>query len=330
MDRILEKRIFAEKNDGGLDALCRDLVSYQLQSWPALKHAYEQLKSTKKRVINCNGFFVIIQHNPRRVKNIMADGVNHFSIESCFLCHKNLPSEQMGILWKEYIILTNPSPIFPNHMTISSIDHRPQRIERDIKTIFWLSLEFGPNWLIIYNGHNCGASNPHHMHFQAILRGSLPVEEEIKHKERVYVIFHNNLSLFKLKDMGREVLCLKGKDLVELERVFINLLFQLKTLTNIDDEPMVNLISFFENDEFFLIIFPRSRHRPNIFYRKEDPVYVSPAVIEMAGTIITANKRDFERLNDIIIEKIYNDVSLEVPLEGLAESLECIELFPVS
>lgn len=319
---ILKKRVFERYKDGGLDGLCRKLVDYQLESWQRLKEAYELLKDSKKRVINCNGFSVTVHYNPGRIKNIVADGQNNFlSRDTCFLCHKNLPVEQKGIVWKDYIILVNPSPVFPYHLTICSIVHKPQRINHEIKTIFELSVDFGQDWVMLYNGGRCGASNPHHMHFQAILKGSLPIEKELKDENRLKLISKkHNVSLFRLKDLGREAFLIQGSCKEELERSVKEVLTALEQEEKNHDEPMMNLISFYEGHCIYLIIFPRSKHRPRMFYRKDDPVLVSPAVIEMAGAIITANDKDFERLNRRTVEEIYKEVSLEVSLEGLTES----------
>jgi hypothetical protein len=60
------------------------------------------------------------------------------------------------------------------------------------------------------------------------------------------------------------------------------------------------------------VIFPRRKHRPDVFFRDGDArVVVSPGVIDMGGLLITPVKRDFERLNASVVEGIYREVSLE-------------------
>jgi len=57
--------------------------------------------------------------------------------------------------------------------------------------------------------------------------------------------------------------------------------------------------------------FPRRAHRPAAFYRKDDgKVLVSPAIMEMAGVIVTPAERDFDRLDAGAIESLYREVSL--------------------
>ena len=47
----------------------------------------------------------------------------------CFLCPQNRPREQRAIeLHDDLVLLCNPFPIFPEHFTIPTLAHRPQRI----------------------------------------------------------------------------------------------------------------------------------------------------------------------------------------------------------
>ncbi|MGZ3567941.1 MAG: DUF4922 domain-containing protein, partial [Thermodesulfobacteriota bacterium] len=64
-----------------------------------------------------------------------------------------------------------------------------------------------------------------------------------------------------------------------------------------------------------LIIFPRRKHRPDIFFKEGDArVVVSPGVIDMGGVLITPVVKDFERLNATAVENIYREVTLESKL----------------
>jgi hypothetical protein len=61
-----------------------------------------------------------------------------------------------------------------------------------------------------------------------------------------------------------------------------------------------------------LLVFPRSKHRPDAFFKKGSArIAVSPAVIEMGGVLVTPFARDFERLDAATVESIYREVSLE-------------------
>ena len=62
----------------------------------------------------------------------------HRSIEArpCFLCEKNRPPEQRGVVYEDdFIILVNPFPIFRRHLTIVSESHTDQRIAPNFVTM---------------------------------------------------------------------------------------------------------------------------------------------------------------------------------------------------
>jgi hypothetical protein len=75
---------------------------------------------------------------------------------------------------------------------------------------------------------------------------------------------------------------------------------------------MMNIAGFQEGGKWWLVIFPRRKHRPEAFFRKgEARVVVSPGVIDMGGFLITPVEKDFEGLGRVDVEKIYREVSLE-------------------
>ena len=80
----------------------------------------------------------------------------------------------------------------------------------------------------------------------------------------------------------------------------------------VDDEPMMNIAGFFDVGKWHLLIFPRAKHRPEVFFREGDArVVLSPAVIEMGGVLITPVEKDFERLDASFVEGIFGEVSLK-------------------
>lgn len=58
----------------------------------------------------------------------------------CFLCPGNLPEQQKGIdFMGKYLVLVNPFPIFPKHLTIPSYEHEPQQIKGKITDMLELA-----------------------------------------------------------------------------------------------------------------------------------------------------------------------------------------------
>src|ERR1035438_1564551 len=95
------------------------LLEQQKETWPILKSGYNSLNSVKTKRIQFDGFTFIVQFNPSRYNSSSAK-VDEKSISDrqCFLCMEILPPEQEGIIIKDYILLANPFPIFPEHFTI--------------------------------------------------------------------------------------------------------------------------------------------------------------------------------------------------------------------
>ncbi len=318
LKQCFEDRIFAIFDGGdnkkNLSAHCRELLTEQIKTWHDLRKAYEFLKNIKIRDLPCKGFSVRIQHNPGRVKSSTAN-VDNARINSrpCFLCLQNLPEAQKGILYRRtYLILCNPAPVFPSHLTIVLLDHHPQSILDNIDTFLNLSRDLGNRWTILYNGPKCGASAPDHLHFQAIPSGLLPIEKEIlEEKNLTQVRTSENVSIFLTKNLGREAITIEGHDTTAIADELIEILTNMKKMPQADEEPMINVACFYDNERYRLLVFPRARHRPEAFFKEgNERIVVSPAVIEMCGVIVTPAEKDFERLDAPTVEGIYREVSL--------------------
>jgi hypothetical protein len=269
---------------------------------------------------------VRLQHNPGRIKSSLADvGEKKVKERRCFLCLDHLPEGQKGILYRsEYLILSNPMPVFSSHFTVSHLDHRLQAIAEHINTLFQLMADFGSGWTVLYNGPKCGASAPDHLHFQAAPSGQMPIEKEIREEKRLTLMTQDDgVLLYRVKDLGREVIILEGDDPMAVGDVFKGFLNALKRVFLIDEEPMMNIAGFHETRKWRLVIFPRRKHRPDAFFREgDDRVVVSPGVIDMGGVLITPVEKDFERLDAAAVEDIYGEVSLEgKTVEGAIEAM---------
>ncbi len=181
----LERRCFAvfdgARETVPLADLAAGLLERQKKNWPGLAEGYAALEAVRVREIRGDGWGVNVQFNPRR---IVSSGANldpeSLRRRPCFLCPENLPPEQQAILYRDdYLILCNPAPIFPAHLTIAHVRHLPQSLPDNLEIFLRLAADFGPRTTVFYNGPRCGASAPDHLHFQAAPAGLLPVEEEI-------------------------------------------------------------------------------------------------------------------------------------------------------
>ncbi len=298
---------------GQLSDAMKSLLEAQKKGWNRLAEGYASLASIRQRSVKCTGFDVTLQFNPGRLTStaapVDADSVKR---RPCFLCRENLPPEQSGLLYhNEFLVLCNPAPIFNAHFTITHVDHRPQELLSFFRPFLDLTREVSPAFSLFYNGPRCGASAPDHMHFQASPSGAIPIELEgespRRQGERVRM---KNTEIIALKDLGRAVFLLLGDDPANIEAVIGKLLAVLRIPGDKEEEPMVNVLSYYRNNRWGVLVFPRTRHRPEAFFREGDGrIVVSPAAVDMGGLIITPLEKDFTRLERNMIETIYTDVS---------------------
>ncbi len=338
-DRLLIEKTYAIFNGGkihaephaegvkSLPALCLDLLSEQKKAWLDLREGYESLKDLRERYVSCKGFSIRFQHNPGRIKSSLAGVAKKNENErKCFLCLDHLPESQKGIFYRgKYLILCNPMPVLSLQLTVSHLDHREQAIAENIDTLFQLMDDLGSGWTVLYNGPKCGASAPDHHHFHAAPSGQMPIEKEIRELKRLILIRKvDGVTLYRVRDVGREIIILEGDDRVAMEGALKNYLKALKKVLLIDEEPMINIAGFNEERKWRLVTFPRRKHRPDAFFKEGDErIVVSPGVIEMAGVLVTPLEKDFERLDASAVEGIYEEVSLERTIVEKSITLFC-------
>jgi hypothetical protein len=312
-------RVFAafesQRGPEDLTGLCLRLLSEQKKTWPDLRQGYEALERIREREIACSSFSVRLQYNPGRIKSSLAD-VDKKAVNArpCFLCRDNLPEEQMGIGFADgYLILCNPAPVFFSHLTISHREHRRQDMAGNVDAFLRLSDALGDAWIVLYNGPKCGASAPDHLHFQAVPKGSMPIEAEItKENKLMRVRETDGIQLSRAVSLGREILVLDGDDRAPLAAALKDVLLALKATLRAEEEPMMNMIGFMDKGKKRLLVFPRRKHRPDAFFREgDDRIVISPGVVEMGGVFVTPAERDFGRLDAAAVEGILREVCLD-------------------
>ncbi|MGV8057954.1 MAG: DUF4922 domain-containing protein [Smithellaceae bacterium] len=309
----MENQIFAIFPGIGqmsLSELCANLLEEQKKNWPGLAAAQERLGNVQTRLLSCTDYEVCVQFNPARAVNSGA-AVDKESIKNrpCFLCALNLSRPQKGILYQKYLILCNPMPIFEKHFTIAHLQHQPQEIVESLGGLLDLTADMSPDFIVFYNGPACGASAPDHLHFQAIPADTLPLQKSFPGHFR---IIKDTVGKFYCGEgIKRAVLVLEGSDKDLLLRQFDCLIKAAQNIIPVSGEPMINVLCSYEDCVWRIMIFFRSKHRPDAFYAEgEQRIFVSPGTIDMAGVIITPRAEDFQRLDADQIAGIYREVSL--------------------
>jgi len=264
------------------------LFEEQLANWELARKNYQALKQVKTKTLFVDGCEYKVQFNPERL-NSSAAKVDAQSIRErkCFLCAENRPSEQKGILFNErYTILVNPYPIFPRHLTIPAIEHTPQRIKNRLGDMLDLARQLD-DYTVFYNGPECGASAPDHFHFQAGSKGFLPIEKET-----------NRFNAFRIESNNN------GEIIDRFQQIYYSLPLQPE-----DNEPMINILAWYESEKWVVYIFPRKKHRPACYSEEgEANLLISPAAVDLGGVFITPLEKDFCKVTAKDIRQILYEV----------------------
>lgn len=274
---------------------------------------YASLQYAQIREVQCRTFSAWLQFNPKRIVSTGAK-VDAHSIRQrrCFLCLENLPAEQQGVLYQnEFFLLCNPMPIFPAHYTISHVQHRPQLLAMHLEMFLQLAQDLSPAFTVFYNGAQCGASAPDHLHFQAAPAGKIPIEREAGSASRRELVQEiDGIAVILLKEIGRAVIVLEGANAEKLIHVLQQLLAQMQMILQITHEPKINILCQYHSPQWRIILFLRRKHRPDVFFKEGDEkVLISPASVDMGGLIVTPLERDFRTVDAQLIETIYEEVS---------------------
>ena len=292
-----------------------DLIRRQTQAWPLLASGIEGLARAQTRSVRLDRHEVFLRHLPHRIASTTA-AVDRASIarRACFLCAANLPREEEGLPFgRDFMIYCNPYPIVEHHLTIASRTHRPQRIAGNFAAMLDLAATL-PRYFVVYNGPECGASAPDHLHFQAGSRHLFPIEKDTVGQAGIVI-----------PDYGRNVLMFRERDraalIAKLDRVLELLSEFAPAAVTAELEPMVNLAVFHDHDQWVAYLFPRGKHRPEAFHRGE--LAVSPASIDLCGIVVIPRPTDFAKITADDVAKIFREVTL--PDERFSRVVERLE-----
>lgn len=322
-DRLVsDKELMAylkDPHDRRWSARVAALVEQQRAAWPLLARGIAALAEVETRRVPVAESEVVIQHNPHRIRSTAA-AVDKGSVEKrpCFLCAENLPPEEKGLAYGEEMgTFCNPYPILNRHPTIVHRRHIEQTIHGNFEWLLGLAADLAPDYFALYNGPQCGASAPDHLHFQACARELLPIAEELRaeivadpaHCEVCEAMPRDQFELFTMTGCGRSIIVFRGNNPEEIAGWFYRVIDELPRLDG-HSEPMMNIICTYERDTYTTFLFPRVKHRPASFFAEGDArLIVSPGAIDMAGIIVTPRREDFARLDGDRVAAIFAEVS---------------------
>jgi hypothetical protein len=319
IDKVIVRNSLIEEliSNSDFGEAARLLLDEQKKSWKQLREGYESLKKIKTKTFHFDGFKMKVQFNPGRFVSTSAK-VDEKSINNrkCFLCPANLPDEQKGILCEdEYLILGNPYPIFPEHFTIPNINHVPQQINNNFPLMLRLSKDLSKNYVVLYNGPKCGASAPDHFHFQAGTKNYMPISDDFQQLKNEYgeLLFESDdLIISAIDDNLRRIISFESNEYEKMVAAFKTFYEIYASTDNIKEEPLLNIISSYEEEFGWRVIaFLREKHRSSHYFAEGDAkILLSAASVDLGGVCITPLEKDFERMTKEKLTEILSEVSL--------------------
>ena len=268
------------------------LFEEQLSGWEQAKNNYQALEQVKVKTLDVKGHRYMVQFNSMRfTSSAAAHDCRTIGHRPCFLCGANRSVEQRGIPFKDdYTILINPYPIFRRHFTIPSNTHVPQRIVPRFGDMLDLAQQMD-DCVVFYNGPKSGASAPYHFHFQAGNKGFLPVEND-----------RHWLNAIRFESADRQQMSDR------FEQIYHSLPVQAD-----NDEPMMNIITWYAEGQWTTHVFPRKKHRPDCFWAEGDAnMTITPGAVDMGGVLITPLEKDFVKITAELLAGVLDEVSDKV------------------
>lgn len=304
----------------------KSLFQQQLSSWKLARDNYAGLKTVQTKSVSFGDFDVRVQFNPARMVSSGAKvDAKAIAARPCFLCASNRPAEQKGVDFGDYEILVNPFPIFSEHFTLARREH----VSQQIKPFFGDMLELSKaldDYLVFYNGPQCGASAPDHMHFQAGTKDFLPLVNDYKRLKETHtelLVTTEKMQLYQMKNYLRTVYVIESSEkesaIDSFDKIYNHLAPPIflpspegeKPGVRSGGEPMMNIVSVFENGKWTVFIIPRKAFRPWQYSAEGDKqLLVSPATVEMCGVFITPIEAHFEKISKEDIQSILEQASL--------------------
>lgn len=302
------------------EQILRQFAEEQRESWPLAAANYAGLASVEEKQFDFDGFVIKAQFNPERIRSSAAKvDAKSVAERRCFLCLQNLPAEQKAIsCGGDFQILVNPFPIFRSHFTIVSEIHTNQLFVPSIGEMLRIT-KLMEGFTLFYNGPECGASAPDHLHFQAGENGFLPVDweyESIKYTGEL-LFSDDSTEIRAFENYLRKMITIETASFekgVEIIRFFTEKFHQLQPEKS---EPMLNVLSGFTNGKWTIHLFPRKLHRPSQFFAEGDAqILISPASVDFGGVFILPRKEDFDKITAADIAGIFEQVTVDEVVFG--------------
>ena len=292
-------------------------VGDQLSRWPLACDNFRALKNVQTREVTVNGLTVQLQFNPARMISSAAKLTKEdIAKRKCFLCQENRSSEQImmkfdGRKGKKYHILINPYPIFPEHLVIAMAKHTDQSIWHRYIDMLDLARKYS-DFSFFYNGPYCGASAPDHHHFQGVPKELMPLENDVNAKldSLQHIASVQDASLYHYDNFTTGIFVIRAETAKSAAKMFYRVL-DCAQMPEGDNEPRINLFTYYRDGEFRSIIVFRRCHRSHHYFSDgPDHLTMSPGCADMAGVFIVPVEEEFHKIDPHILSEMLSEITI--------------------
>ena len=296
-------------------------VGDQLSRWPLACDNFRALKNVRVREIEVGGLTVKLQFNPARMVSSAAKLTKEdIAKRKCFLCRENRPDVQTFIRFegrkgKKYHILVNPYPIFPGHLVVAMSKHVDQSIWRRYVDMLDLARKYH-DFTFFYNGPKSGASAPDHHHFQGAPEGLVPLENDVdkliscQDAALKYVSSVQDADLYHYDKFTTGVFVLRAQTAKSAAKMFYRLL-DCAEIPEGDNEPRINLFTYYRDGEFRSIIIFRRCHRSHHYFSDgPDHLTMSPGCADMGGVFIVPVEEEYNKITPELLGEMVQEISV--------------------
>ena len=309
----------------------KEFIDNQLSCWPLAKANYDNLEQAIfKDVYLSESERIRLVCLPARIASSSARITAKGQVDRpCFLCSHRLPSEQKALDYGDFHILVNPFPVFTQHFTLPSKQHRRQAILPVKEVFFQVLQDIDDSFVLFFNGALCGASAPDHLHFQIGQKNRMPLQADGIESRHLYPIVESKqVNVYELQDFSRQAWIIKSTDVqasafwlesicqafaqIEGGKAKVGGKAQFAADPDFEAQDKINVVAWREKDMLTTIIFPRAAHRPSCYFTEDEEhrIVTSPASVEMMGYYILPRQEDFVKADAELLREIYTEVSL--------------------
>ncbi len=105
-------------------------------------------------------------------------------------------------------------------------------------------------------------------------------------------------------------MAIQSKEIEKANELFEKI-FAVLPVKEGETEPMVNILCWYDNGLYTILLYIREKHRPSHYFAQDDStILLSPASVDLGGVFITPLEKDFNKLDAKLIKEIINEVCI--------------------